>query len=54
MGHLDDSGDVSEVEALVRWERPERGLIEPGKFIPLAEETGLLLCFYKASACCPD
>ena len=38
-----ETGRTSEVEALVRWEHPERGLLPPGEFLPLAEETGLIL-----------
>lgn len=36
-------GSIRRVEALIRWEDPEHGLIPPMKFIPLAEETGLIL-----------
>ncbi|MDY7116686.1 EAL domain-containing protein [Halomonas sp. SSL-5] len=40
---VDESGEVSGREALLRWEHPVQGMISPMDFIPLAEETGLIV-----------
>jgi diguanylate cyclase (GGDEF)-like protein/PAS domain S-box-containing protein len=37
------TGQVEGFEALVRWKHPARGLISPGQFIPIAEDTGLII-----------
>jgi diguanylate cyclase len=36
------SGDTGSVEALIRWNHPKKGIVAPGKFIPLAEDIGII------------
>jgi diguanylate cyclase (GGDEF)-like protein len=38
-----EDGSISGVEALLRWKHPERGMVSPVEFIPIAEETGLIV-----------
>jgi diguanylate cyclase (GGDEF)-like protein/PAS domain S-box-containing protein len=38
-----ESGNIIGFEALIRWYHPERGMVSPAAFIPIAEETGLIL-----------
>ncbi|MTV37239.1 EAL domain-containing protein [Duganella radicis] len=47
-------GELSGVEALVRWRHPQRGMVSPAEFIPVAEETNMILrlgCWVLIEAC---
>jgi diguanylate cyclase (GGDEF)-like protein/PAS domain S-box-containing protein len=38
-----DTGEITGVEALIRWQQPERGLVFPAQFVPIAEDCGLIV-----------
>ena len=37
------TGEITGVEALIRWQQPDRGLVPPSQFVPIAEDCGLIL-----------
>src|ERR1700730_1580790 len=38
-----DTGEITGVEALIRWEQPDRGFVPPSQFVPIAEDCGLIV-----------
>src|SRR6267154_3264092 len=38
-----NTGEITGVEALVRWQQPDRGLLQPAQFVPIAEDCGLIV-----------
>jgi diguanylate cyclase (GGDEF)-like protein/PAS domain S-box-containing protein len=38
-----DTGNITGVEALIRWQQPHRGLVPPSEFVPIAEDCGLII-----------
>jgi diguanylate cyclase len=38
-----DTGEITGAEALIRWQQPDRGLVPPSQFVPIAEDCGLIL-----------
>ena len=47
------TGDAVGVEALLRWRHPQRGLLRPPEFMPLAEETGVIVPLWATGCCAP-
>jgi diguanylate cyclase (GGDEF)-like protein/PAS domain S-box-containing protein len=38
-----ETGEITGVEALIRWQQPDRGLVPPAQFVPIAEDCGLII-----------
>ncbi len=49
---VDRQGKILGCEALIRWHHPEKGLLSPNRFIPLAEETGIIVSIGKWALFC--
>ena len=53
---MQSTNEIIGAEALIRWNHPEWGIVSPGEFIPIAEETGMIIeigKWVKETACSP-